>query len=68
VYTTADVFDTATWGKELDGATGVVSCIGAFGTDAVMERINGDANVLAAEVSAKAGEEGPRHHSLIGNG
>ncbi len=54
-WVAADVFDSQTWRKELQGATGVVSCIGAFGSNQFMERINGDANVLAAEVAAKEG-------------
>jgi hypothetical protein len=62
------VFDPAQWTKELSGATGVVSCIGAFGSDAFMEKINGDANVLAVEEAAKAGaclsqSEASMHHS-----
>lgn len=52
---TGDVFDEKTWAKELEGASGVVSCIGAFGSNAFMERINGDANVHAAEVARRAG-------------
>lgn len=51
----ADVFDDKGWAHELEGAAGVVSCIGAFGSNAFMERINGDANAHAAEVAAKAG-------------
>jgi hypothetical protein len=49
------VFDEKTWAPHLEGAVGVVSCIGAFGSNAFMERINGDANVHAAEVARKAG-------------
>ena len=52
----ADVFDGAKWEKELEGASGVVSCVGAFGSNEFMERICGDANIHAAEVVAKAGE------------
>ena len=33
----------------------MVSCIGAFGSNAFMEKINGDANVHAAEVAKRAG-------------
>lgn len=50
------MFDDKGWARELEGASGVVSCIGAFGSNAFMERINGDANAHAAEVAAKAGE------------
>lgn len=55
---TGDVFDEKSWLPALEGATGVVSCIGAFGSNAFMERINGDANVHAAEVAKRAGEGG----------
>jgi len=54
-WVAADVFDVKTWAKELEGATGVVSCIGAFGSNAFMEKMNGDANVLAVQTAAKAG-------------
>ncbi|GAB5033786.1 nad binding protein [Nannochloropsis oceanica] len=54
-WVASDVFDSNSWAKELEGAVGVVSCIGAFGSNAFMERINGDANVLAVETAAKAG-------------
>lgn len=53
----ADVFDSNTWSKELEGASGVVSCIGAFGSEAFMEKINGDANIHAVETAAKAGKQ-----------
>lgn len=52
-WVAADIFNSSAWNKELEGATGVVSCIGAFGSNEFMEKINGDANVLAAEVAAK---------------
>lgn len=54
-HTPGDVFDEKSWAEALHCAVGVVSCIGAFGSNAFMERINGDANVHAAEVAAKAG-------------
>lgn len=38
---------------QLSGATGVVSCVGAFGSDAQMEKICGDATVTATEVAKK---------------
>ena len=56
----ADVFDGKTWSKELEGASGVVSCIGAFGSEAFMEKINGDANIHAVETAAKAGKALPK--------
>ena len=54
-WVAADVFDSNSWSKELEGATGVVSCIGAFGSNQFMEKINGDANVFVVETAAKAG-------------
>lgn len=53
---TADVFDSSRWVKELEGATGVVSCVGAFGSNEFMERVCGDANIHAIKETAKAGE------------
>lgn len=40
-------------GLQLSGATGVVSCVGAFGTDTFMEKICGDATVTAVEAAEK---------------
>ena len=51
----ADVFDVASWRQELEGADAVVSCIGAFGSNEFMEKINGDANILAVSEALKAG-------------
>eukprot|EP00898_Chlorokybus_atmophyticus_P003661 jgi/Chlat1/4296/Chrsp29S04556 len=51
----SDVFDTESWKPELQGAKAVVSCLGAFGSNDFMERINGDANVSAVETAASAG-------------
>ena len=39
----------------LAGASAVVSCIGGFGTNEEMERINGDANVAAVTAAKAAG-------------
>ena len=49
----ADVFDVSAWRRELEGAEAVVSCIGAFGSNAFMEKINGDANILLASEALK---------------
>ena len=48
-----DVFDVSAWRRELEGAEAVVSCIGAFGSNAFMEKINGDANILLASEALK---------------
>ena len=49
----ADVFDVPAWRRELEGAEAVVSCIGAFGSNEFMEKINGDANLLLASEALK---------------
>ncbi|KAG5187578.1 hypothetical protein JKP88DRAFT_353692 [Tribonema minus] len=49
-----DIFKPEDYAAELVGATGVVTCVGAFGTDEFMERVCGDANVAAAEAAAAA--------------
>lgn len=41
----ADALEPDEWKEHLEGATGVVSCVGAFGSDAFMEQICGDATV-----------------------
>jgi uncharacterized protein YbjT (DUF2867 family) len=51
----ADVLDAGSWAGELAGAEAVVSCIGAFGSNEFMEKINGDANILAVSEALKAG-------------
>jgi len=38
-----------------DNCLGVVSCVGAFGSNAHMKAVNGDANVAAVEAAAAAG-------------
>ena len=51
----AEVFDVASWRKELEGADAVVSCIGAFGSNEFMEKMNGDANIIAVSEALNAG-------------
>lgn len=50
-----DVEDKADLSRVLDGADSVISCIGAFGSNDFMRRINGHANVGLAEAAAGAG-------------
>uniref|UniRef100_A0A7S2USW7 NAD(P)-binding domain-containing protein n=1 Tax=Fibrocapsa japonica TaxID=94617 RepID=A0A7S2USW7_9STRA len=51
-----DVLEASTWKDHLDGATGVVSCIGAFAsTNDAMEYANGDTNIAAAKTAKAAG-------------
>ena len=51
----ADAEKPAELGKVLEGADAVVSCVGAFGSNEFMRRINGDANAAIAEAAAAAG-------------
>lgn len=51
----ADIFEKEEWADQLKDSSGVVSCIGAFGSNEFMEKVNGDANILAIEESVKAG-------------
>ena len=54
-WVAADAFDVESWKEALEGAVGVVSTLGAFGSNAFMERICGDANVAVFEAAASAG-------------
>lgn len=49
-----DVFN-ADWDGLLNGATTVVSTIGGFGNNEQMEKLNGEANVLAINAASNAG-------------
>jgi hypothetical protein len=53
-WVSGDVFKPEDYRAHLQGAVGAVSCIGAFGCDAFMEKVNGDANILAVSESLKA--------------
>jgi nucleoside-diphosphate-sugar epimerase len=53
-WVAGDVF-YADWDGLLRGATAVVSTLGGFGTNEQMEKINGEANVLAVDAASKAG-------------
>ncbi|CAM9731971.1 unnamed protein product [Ectocarpus sp. 8 AP-2014] len=53
----ADIFKPEDYAAELSGAAGVVSCVGAFGSDEQMEKICGDATVAATEAAEKADVE-----------
>ncbi|CAI5467205.1 unnamed protein product [Closterium sp. Yama58-4] len=54
IWETGDVF-SANWPVLLKDVTVVVSCIGGFGTDEQMERINGDATVVAVDAAKDSG-------------
>lgn len=53
-YQKGDIFKPEDYREMLDGATAVVSCVGAFGNNKFMERINGDANILAIKEAKRA--------------
>lgn len=52
-----DVFNPDDLAKAVDGVTGVITTVGAFGDNAFMETMCGDASVLAAKAAKKAGVE-----------
>eukprot|EP01041_Mallomonas_annulata_P012270 gene12270-25791_t len=47
----------AEWADEIKGASAVVSCIGAFGSNDAMERINGDLNIKLVSSALHSGVE-----------
>lgn len=49
-----DVFDPASWEAQLEGAVGVVSTLGAFGSNDFMYRVCGEANMQLMEAAAAA--------------
>eukprot|EP00884_Botryococcus_braunii_P004272 jgi/Botrbrau1/13846/Bobra.0056s0083.1 len=51
----ADVFDVSAWQSQLEGAIGVVSTLGAFGSNDFMYKICGESNVKVFEEAAAAG-------------
>ena len=51
----ADVFDVGAWRDQLQGAVGVISCLGAFGSNDFMQKICGDSNITVFAEAAKAG-------------
>jgi len=55
LWTKGDIFDGSTYRKHLEGATGVVCCVGAFGSDVFMEKMNGDGPINAVREAKDAG-------------
>jgi nucleoside-diphosphate-sugar epimerase len=55
------------WIKELEGADGAVSCIGGFGSNDYMEKINGDANINAVNACRQAGIQRFSYISTVEN-
>ena len=43
------------WKSHLEGAKGAISCVGAFGSNDWMEKVNGDANINAVSACVRAG-------------
>lgn len=54
-YVKGDLMKPDTWQHLLPTVQGVVSCVGAFGSNTYMKNINGVANAAAAELAAKNG-------------
>ncbi|TMW64833.1 hypothetical protein Poli38472_009000 [Pythium oligandrum] len=52
-----DVFNPDDLAAAVDEATGVISTVGAFGNNELMEKVCGDATILAAQAAQKAGAE-----------
>lgn len=53
-WVTGDVF-YANWDEVLAGATAVVSTLGGFGSEEQMQRINGEANIVAVKAAKEYG-------------
>lgn len=51
----ADAFEPDQWRDQLQGAVGVVSCLGGFGSNDFMLKICGEANVSVIREAAQAG-------------
>lgn len=52
-----DLFHPANWRTALDDVSAVISCVGGFGSNEQMRKINGGANVEAIRAAADAGVE-----------
>ncbi|POM66716.1 NAD dependent epimerase/dehydratase [Phytophthora palmivora] len=52
-----DVFDDKQLAKAVEGVTGVISTVGAFGNNEFMEKMCGDSTIVAARAAQKAGAE-----------
>ena len=50
-YVSGDISERGPWVSTLEGCTGLISCVGAFGSPEQMLRINGHANAHAAAVA-----------------
>jgi len=54
-WKSGDITAPDTYKDTLPGATGAISCVGAFGSNEFMEKINGDANITAISACLNAG-------------
>lgn len=45
------------WDSVLNGCSAVISTLGGFGTNEQMEKLNGDANIIAVDAASKAGSD-----------
>lgn len=52
-----DLFHPSNWRNELSDVSAVISCVGGFGSNQQMQKINGVANVQAIRAAADAGVE-----------
>ncbi|KAG0557035.1 hypothetical protein M758_11G094500 [Ceratodon purpureus] len=50
-----DLFQPSNWRNTLDDVSAVISCVGGFGSNEQMQKINGVANVQAIRAAAEAG-------------
>ncbi|XP_076932639.1 uncharacterized protein At1g32220, chloroplastic-like [Bidens hawaiensis] len=50
-----DLLSGDSWKEALDGVTSVISCVGGFGSNAHMYKINGTANINAVKAAAEKG-------------
>ncbi|XP_076886691.1 uncharacterized protein At1g32220, chloroplastic-like [Bidens hawaiensis] len=50
-----DLLSGDSWKEALDGVTSVISCVGGFGSNAHMYKINGTANINAVRAAAEKG-------------
>ncbi len=50
-----DAMNGSTYREKIMDADGAISCVGAFGSNAFMEKVNGDTNINAISEALKAG-------------
>ncbi|KAI7744467.1 hypothetical protein M8C21_024459, partial [Ambrosia artemisiifolia] len=50
-----DLLSGSSWKEALNGVTAIVSCVGGFGSNSYMYKINGTANITAIRAAAEKG-------------